>query len=95
MEVFDQRTVDGKGFTSQAKRDYSSTFAAEMELNEQFNTFVTNYQRAYQGPNTARAQIGSKYTTGAAHTLFRTWMVYHPYIYNIQHLCTLALLEGK
>ncbi len=64
MDSFDKWTAEGKGVASPAKTEYSRVFAPEIELNDMFNTFVTNYQRAYQGPNTARAQIGSKYSTG-------------------------------
>ncbi len=64
MDSFDKWTADGKGFASPARMEYLRTFDTEIELNDMFNTFVTNYQRAYQGPNTARAQIGSKYSTG-------------------------------
>ena len=42
---------------------YNDTYATEIELNEAFKTFVINFKFAYQGPNTALAQIGSTLTT--------------------------------
>lgn len=42
---------------------YKDRYQEEITLNEVFNKFVYNYQLAYQGPNTARAQIGADYNT--------------------------------
>ena len=47
-----------------AQTEYNTTYAAELQLNETFHTFVSNFRRAYQGPNNAASQIGSKYSTG-------------------------------
>jgi hypothetical protein len=42
------------------RREYNEYYMEEIELNRCFNRFVHNYQLAYQGPNTAKAQIGAK-----------------------------------
>lgn len=42
---------------------YKDMYQEEITLNEVFNKFVHNYQLAYQGPNTARTQIGADYNT--------------------------------
>jgi len=46
-----------------ARQAYNEYYEAEMELNEAFNTFASNFCLAYQGPNVASAQIGSKFDT--------------------------------
>ena len=51
------------GALSEAKVEYSALYTSEVELNDVFNKFVTNFQLVYQGPNTARAQIGAKFNT--------------------------------
>lgn len=61
--MFELKTKDCKGHQTLTKTLYNDTYAAEVELNEAFNTFVDNFKVAYQGPNTAVAQIGSKYAT--------------------------------
>lgn len=61
--TFERKTKDCVGFETLTKKLYKDTYAEEMELNETFNAFVTNFKLAYQGPNTAQAQIGSKYDT--------------------------------
>lgn len=43
-----------------ARKEYNEYYIEEVELNECFNSFVYNYRLAYQGPNTAKAQIGAK-----------------------------------
>ena len=63
---FDVKTKDGKGTMSGGREEYHIEYSTETQLNEMFNAFVTNYQRAYEGPNTARAQIGAKYVTGTS-----------------------------
>ena len=40
---------------------YNATYAVELELNKAFHSFVTNYQLSYQGQNSAKVQVGSKY----------------------------------
>ena len=57
------KTKGCKGSETPTKRTYNITYATEIELNKAFKIFVTNFKQAYQGPNTARAQIGSTYTT--------------------------------
>ena len=44
---------------TEARREYCRYYRDEIELNKHFNTFVLNYQLAYQGPNTLKAQIGA------------------------------------
>ena len=61
LTEFQLKTKDCKGHVTLSKKLYNDTYAAEVELNEAFNTFVSNFKVAYQGPNTAHAQIGSKY----------------------------------
>ena len=61
--TFELKTKDCVGYETLTKKMYKDTYTAEIELNETFNVFVTNFKLAYQGPNTAQAQIGSKYNT--------------------------------
>lgn len=61
--TFELKTKDCVGYETLTKKLYKDTYAEEIELNETFNAFVTNFKLAYQGPNTAQAQIGSKYNT--------------------------------
>ena len=63
MTKFEMKTKDCRGYETLTKRMYNNTYAAEIELNEAFKIFVTNFKLAYQGPNTAFAQIGSAFTT--------------------------------
>ena len=51
-----QESVEKKLVTD-AREKYEATYREEKKLNENFNTFVTNYQLAYQGPNTLKEQI--------------------------------------
>lgn len=55
------KTNECKGYMTRTSKLYNATYAAERELNNTLNTFVTNFRRVYQGPNTALAQIESKY----------------------------------
>ena len=61
VEKFDQNTREGKCAQSPARERYSQEYRDEIQLNEEFDKFVTNFQQAYEGPNTAHAQTGSKY----------------------------------
>ena len=61
--VFELKTKDCQGYETLTKKLYKDTYAQEIELNETFNVFVNNFKVAYQGPNTARGQLGSKYET--------------------------------
>ena len=42
---------------SEARENYNTKYAEEIELNEKFKQFVTNYKAAYEGKNTRRAQV--------------------------------------
>ena len=53
------KTNSCKGHETLTKEQHNDTYASERKLNETFNTFVTNFKRIYQGPNTVEAQIGS------------------------------------
>lgn len=55
-----QKPEYGKTTGNTAAGQYSLNVADEIQLNEEFGAFVSNYRLAYQGPNTAHAQIGSK-----------------------------------
>ena len=61
--MFETKTKDCKGYETLTKKLNKNTYATEIELNKTFNTFVANFKLAYQGPNTAVAQIGSQYST--------------------------------
>ncbi len=59
--AFDHRTKSGKALETAAMTEYKEIYALEIELNKSFNSFVSNYQLSYQGPDDARVQVGSKY----------------------------------
>ena len=61
--TFNDRTLNCPGIVSAAREAYNKYYSAEVELNDTFNRFASNYRLAYQGPNTAHAQIGSKFST--------------------------------
>ena len=63
LEKFDQNTREGKCSQSPAWDQYMKEYEEEIGLNEEFDRFVANFQLAYEGPNTAHAQTGSKYET--------------------------------
>lgn len=65
LTSFDLKTDVGKAGATEAQEEYSATYSAEIHLNEAFHAFVSNYRCAYEGPNTAAAQIGSPYDTGS------------------------------
>ena len=60
---FDKKTKSCKGYETFTKQMYKKTYATEVKLNKKFNYFVTNFKLAYQGPNTALAQVGASFTT--------------------------------
>ena len=60
---FDAKTKNSTGVASPAWTQYEEEYKEEIQLNEAFHKFSTNFQWAYQGPNTAQAQIGAKYST--------------------------------
>ena len=41
---------------SQAREIYNEEYEEEIQLNEEFNQFVTNYKAAYEGENTRKEQ---------------------------------------
>jgi len=55
-----QKPEYGKTTGNTTAGQYPNNVAVEIQLNEEFGVFVSNYRLAYQGPNTAHAQIGSK-----------------------------------
>ena len=60
---FDAKTRDSTGIASPAWVQYENEYSEELQLNETFHKFSVNYKLAYQGPNTARVQVGAKYDT--------------------------------
>ena len=63
LDAFDAKTKHSTGAAIPAIVAYMAEYTEEMKLKEDFNRFVANFQLAYQGPNTAHAQIGAKYPT--------------------------------
>ena len=53
--VYSLRVLDTVFLSHQMYDEY---YAQEQELNEQLNTFATNFSVVYGGANTTRAQIG-------------------------------------
>ena len=49
------------GITFEMQR-YKDTYACEVKMNEEFHRFVSNYRRAYEGPNTASHQLQRELT---------------------------------
>ena len=60
LTTFDDHTLNCHDMATEAQKAYENYYSAEIELNETFNRFASNFCLAYQGPNTAKAQIGSK-----------------------------------
>ena len=58
--TFDKQTHNSTAIVTAARKTYQEIYTAEIELNETLNRFASNYCLAYQGPNTARAQIFSR-----------------------------------
>ena len=58
---FELKTKSCRACEAAAMTRYNATYAAELELNKAFDSFVTNYQLSYQGQNSAKVQVGSKY----------------------------------
>lgn len=63
LQNFDGSTKAGSCASIPTKERFNEEYESEMKMNEEFHRFVANYQLAYQGPNTAHAQIGAKYST--------------------------------
>ena len=61
--TFNDRTLNCSSIVSAARKAYNKYYSAELDLNEGFHRFVSNYRLAYQGPNTAHAQVGAKFDT--------------------------------
>ena len=51
---------------------YEEYYAAEVDINNQLNTFSTNMSAAYGGPNTVQAQIGFPNQRGTL--IFSVWI---------------------
>lgn len=58
---FHVKTTHCEAPSSQRRQDYEKRYLQELKLNETFNTFVSNFCVAYEGPNTVQAQIGAKF----------------------------------
>ena len=63
LKNFDRNTREGKCACCPARERYIQEYEHEIRLNEEFDGFVAYFQQAYEGPNTAHAQTGSKYDT--------------------------------
>lgn len=61
--MFEMKTKECKGYETLTRQLYKDTYTDEVELNKKFNVFVHNFKAAYEGPNTAGAQIDSNYDT--------------------------------
>jgi len=61
--TFSDRTLHCSGTASAARDAYNKYYSDEVKLNDTFNRFASNYRLAYQGPNTAHAQIGARFDT--------------------------------
>ena len=61
--TFDDRTRNCTSIVTASRKTYQEQYSAEIELNETFNKFASNFRLAYQGPNTARAQIYSRFNS--------------------------------
>ena len=48
---------------TEVQKAHKKYYSDEIKLNETFQRFASNVYLAYQGPNTARAQIGSRFDT--------------------------------
>ena len=71
MDKFEVGLSAWSAHLSQDKEAYLDSYAVEINLNDTFNTFVSNFQLAYQGPNTARHQIGAKFNTSKSFSAIR------------------------
>ncbi|KAI0212013.1 hypothetical protein LSAT2_003099 [Lamellibrachia satsuma] len=60
MQEFEQQYGNGslQDIRGDARKKYDEYYAQEQELNEQLNTFATNFSMVNGGANTVRAQIG-------------------------------------
>ena len=61
--TFDKQTRNSTAIVTAARKTYQEKYTPEIELNETLNRFASNYRLAYQGPNTARAQIFSRFNS--------------------------------
>ena len=61
---FCEKSEGSKAAVTPVCKKYEKDYHDEKKLNEDFNRFVANYRMVYEGPNTASAQIGAKYSTG-------------------------------
>ena len=72
-----------------ARRNYEKDYKDEIELNEKFHLFVTNYQRAHQGPNTLKGQVDARVKNASkmskqVYTVSVECTYVCPYFYRLQ-----------
>ena len=60
LTTFNVHTLHCHVMVTEAEMAYQDCYSYEVELNETFNRFASNFCLAYQGPNTASAQIKAK-----------------------------------
>ena len=60
LTTFNDHTLNRHDLTTEAQKAYQDCYSYEVELNETFNRFASKFCLAYQGPNTASAQIKAK-----------------------------------
>ncbi|KAI6652753.1 hypothetical protein LOD99_4139 [Oopsacas minuta] len=63
LKQFSFLVRDENKFVAQPIRDYNLEYMAEIQLNDQFNTYVKHIRRAYWRKNTVKDQIGAMHHT--------------------------------
>lgn len=63
LKEFSFLVRDENRFIAQPVRDYIRDYEGEIELNDQFNTYVKHIRRAYWHKNTVKEQIGATHDT--------------------------------
>ena len=70
LTTFKDHTLNCHDLTTEAQKAYQDCYSYEVELNETFNRFASNFCLAYQGPNTASAQIKAKVDAKLSESLY-------------------------